>query len=256
VSHDKEPDDGATTSMELTRANRASESKKRALSALIPLALLVTVCGCGSSHTSKTAQVTKPTQTTNSPSASASASTTASATPTKTGPVGASTPTRSSGSSNTTVTATKTPVPQPSDGPRSAAPDTASTANRASKPVNLPVNSTVRQQLISTYEAARQLGANGVSEARPGSVFYAEDPTNGNHWAIAIFNPGKALTTRQSASFQDGGNTGAFVQPVGGSWRLISTAGAPPDCTPYIPLSVRNVWAWPAGPGCGAGKGS
>jgi len=117
-------------------------------------------------------------------------------------------------------------------------------------PENLTVTPAVRQQLIAAYESGRQLPANGVTETRPGSVYYALDPATGMHWAVANFDPSPTLSLRQSVSFQDGGSIGVFRE-AGASWRLLGVGGEPADCSHYIPLNVRSVWHWAPTQGCG-----
>jgi hypothetical protein len=146
----------------------------------------------------------------------------------------------------------KTPAPSATDPatPAVSSPS-ASETKTPNQPENLVVPPAVRQQLIATYETTRNLSANAVSGTRPGSVFYALDPSTGVHWAVANFSPSSEASEREMVSFQDGGSIGSFREEPSGTWILLGAAGAPPDCTHYIPLPVRSVWKWPSGPGCG-----
>jgi hypothetical protein len=189
-----------------------------AIAKSLPVVLgLLAVTGCAGSHHTKAAQTPAP-----------------SAQPTTrlTGPP-AGTPFATSSPSASTTTPASTPPPP-------------------TGPQNLTVTPAVRQQLIAAYESAHQLGAGGVKDTRPGSVYYALDPSTGVHWAVANFDPGSTLSLQQSVGFQDGGSIGAFREAPHANWQLLGAGGAPADCTHYIPLNVRTIWDWPSGASCGS----
>jgi hypothetical protein len=158
-----------------------------------------------------------------------------------------------------TPTATETPTASVTKPPLPVVTETPTTSSGspspevAATPQNLMVTPEVRQELIAAYETVRQLGPDGVTGTRPDSVYYAFDPATGIHWAVANFSPGPTLTEQQSVSFQDGGSIGVFSQAANSGWQLLGGGGAPPDCTSYLPATVRSVWNWPYGASCGGG---
>jgi hypothetical protein len=194
---------------------------------LVPAALIIALSGGGQSQGDQQVIVSTP-----GPTATPSAT---------------AIPTPSSGSPVPVVTSTPSVSPAPTETSSPVAVQTQSSGT----PQNLTVTTAVRQQLITVYETSRKLGPNGVKGTRPNSVFYALDPATGIHWAVANFDPSTTLSLQQSVSFQDGGSIGVFRQAPNAGWVLLGGAGAPPDCTGYLPADIRAVWNWPAGPSCG-----
>ena len=188
----------------------------------LSLGILPTLCGCSSPGTAHPADRTAP-----APQQTASA-----------------------GPGEPRLTELPSSPPTSGTGRRQPSPPS-SPVTVAAGPENLVVTNSVRRQLISSYEMAVRLQADVVAGTRPGSVYYAYDPSTRDHWAVATFDPAQSLTERAAASFQDGGDVGIFLEKPAQAWRLVSQGGAPLDCTPYVPLDIRQVWDWPLGRGCG-----
>jgi len=120
---------------------------------------------------------------------------------------------------------------------------------------NLPVSTTVRNQLIATWVRAQHISFADVAGTRPGSVYYGSLRSTNTSWAVADFTPSaEAIHAPGSdgplVQFQDG--PWVFSQPADGSWKLVTDSGGMGLCPQEVPQPLAEVWHLPDPAACPA----
>jgi len=134
----------------------------------------------------------------------------------------------------------------------SAGAPTSSTTTPTTLPVagpvrNLVADTTVRQQLMAAFIAARSqptdtwaaIPAAAIGGIEPGSLYYAYVPSTNTFWAMASFYPTPG-TEQTSAfiGFQDGGNSAQFARSDDGPWAVKYIG----PCYTALPPEVQAAW--------------
>jgi hypothetical protein len=111
---------------------------------------------------------------------------------------------------------------------------------------NLAVSTAVRSELLTAFAAVKNIPVSDVAGSTPGSLYYAYVPATETYWAMASYEPARAVPLTVQVSFQDGGETGLFKKVGSGSWQA-ETGGAPPFCAEisYFPQAVLTTWSLP-----------
>lgn len=120
---------------------------------------------------------------------------------------------------------------------------------------NLPVPTTVRNQLTATWVRAQHISFADVAGTRPGSVYYGSLRSTNTSWAVADFTPSaEAIHAPGSdgplVQFQDG--PWVFSQPADGSWKLVTDSGGMGLCPQEVPQPLAEVWHLPDPAACPA----
>jgi hypothetical protein len=141
--------------------------------------------------------------------------------------------------------------PAPSSAPATSGPPAIAapaTGGQPSTPVaqNLVASTSVRTALLKEFAAVKKLPVSDVAGSRPGSLDYGYVPSTQTYWAMASYEPAKAVPLAVTVSFQDGGETGLFKKVGSGPWRAI-LGSEPPYCGElrFFPRPVLSVWALP-----------
>ena len=97
--------------------------------------------------------------------------------------------------------------------------------------------------LTAAFVAYKKVPAQDIAGTEAGAVYYAYVPSTGTYWALASFLPSSTASQDTLVGLQDGGRTGIFTKPTGGSWTMIAM-GFVPFCPTRtaIPPEVRTVW--------------
>ena len=120
---------------------------------------------------------------------------------------------------------------------------------------NLPVSTTVRNQLTATWVRAQHISFADVAGTRPGSLYYGSLRSTNTSWAVADFTPSaEAIHAPGSdgplVQFQDG--PWVFSQPADGSWKLVTDSGGMGLCPQEVPQPLAEVWHLPDPAACPA----
>jgi hypothetical protein len=131
----------------------------------------------------------------------------------------------------------------PASGQRaSSAPATAQPSAAAAQ--DLVASTSVRSALLKEFAAVKKLPVADIAGSRPGSLDYGYVPSTQTYWAMASYDPAKAVPLAVTVSFQDGGETGLFKKVGSGPWQAI-LGSAPPYCgeLSFFPRPVLSAWA-------------
>jgi hypothetical protein len=107
---------------------------------------------------------------------------------------------------------------------------------------NLPVSDDIRDQLVVAGADLVHRPPAEFSGLIPGKTFYAYDPATETHWAAAKLRP---ASQDAGIALQDQNSYVLFEQSAGGRWNPFADGYALNPCP--APVSVRDVWGWPAG---------
>jgi hypothetical protein len=129
-------------------------------------------------------------------------------------------------------------------GPASSAPATAQPSASAAQ--DLVAGTSVRSALLKEFAAVKKLPVSDIAGSAPGSLDYGYVPSTQTYWAMASYEPAKAVPLAVTVSFQDGGETGLFKKVGSGPWQAI-LGSEPPYCGElrFFPRPVLSVWALP-----------
>jgi hypothetical protein len=116
----------------------------------------------------------------------------------------------------------------------------------ADAPVNLPVDDTVRAELLQAGAQLHGVPASEYVGLIPGQTYYAYDPDTMTYWAGAHLMP-SATSERAQVSVQDAGSYTLFKKIKGGLWTPFNDGlGGEPGhgCPQALPASILAMWQW------------
>jgi hypothetical protein len=118
--------------------------------------------------------------------------------------------------------------------------------------VNLPVNDTVRAELVTAGAVLTGVPASEFTGLRPGKTYYAYDPNTRTYWAAAALQA-SPTSFRAGVNLQDQNSYMIFKEPQAGTWIPYADGygGAPGQVCP-LPPAILDLWQWPPG-ACGPG---
>jgi hypothetical protein len=114
---------------------------------------------------------------------------------------------------------------------------------------NMVISSAERGELTAAFVDIKGISVSDVGGGgpRPGTVYYAYDPTTDTYWALAQFEPSSTASFDVQVGFQDGRGVGMFRKSGAGPWQAQLVASIPFSCNEvkFFPPEVLMIWGLP-----------